>query len=117
AAETRANEKGATTVYPLAMLRQPDVRRQLLAPSGDSLPRFFALRLSFTPKRQMLDNIRSYMDAMIARSRRPYYAQPAPPPIPNDLLSRLLLSLDFDQVRFKWALRDAQWRITALQLA
>ena len=68
-AETLANEKEATTVDLLEMLRQPDVRRQLLAPYGDSLPRFFVLRLSFTPKRQMLDNIRSYMDAMIARSR------------------------------------------------
>jgi hypothetical protein len=65
----------------------------------------------------MLDNIRGYMDAVIASSRRPYYAQPAPPPTPSDLLSRLLLSLDFDKVRFKWALRDAQWRITELRLA
>jgi hypothetical protein len=116
-AETLANEKEATTVDLLEMFRQPDTRRQLLAPYGDSLPPFFALRLSFTPKRQMLDNIRGYMDAVIAGSRRPYYARPAPPLNPNDLLSRLLLSLDFDKVRFKWALRDAQWRITEVRLA
>src|SRR5262249_32407397 len=52
----------------------------------------------------------------VAWYRRPYYAQPSPPPIPSDPLSRMRLP-DYAWVRFRWAERDAQWRITELRLA
>jgi hypothetical protein len=84
------------------------------APSAAEI--WLALRFSFTPKRQMLDNIRGYMDALIADSHRPYYARVAPPPLPSDPLSQTILPV-FDQARFRWVVMDAQWRLTELRLA
>ena len=115
-AETLANEKEAMTASLLGMFRQPRSWRQLMSGgSFDDEGGLFDLLISLTPKRWALDHIRGYMDALIAGSRQPYYTQPAPPPIPNDLLSQMLLPV-FDQT-LKWDVRDAQWRITELRLA
>jgi hypothetical protein len=74
------------------------------------------LRFSFTPKRQILDNVRRYMDAVIANARRPYYQTAPPPTVPNDPISPLLLPV-FSGTKANWALRDAQWRLTEMRLA
>lgn len=114
--ETLANHKEAMTAGLLEMFRHPPSWRQVRSDSSsDDDGGLLDLLYIFTPRRWALDRIRGYMDALIAGSRRPYYARPAPR-IPNDLLSRMLLT-DFELDRFKWDLRDAQWRITELRLA
>src|SRR5207302_464390 len=112
AAETLADAKATTTASLLEFFRDPGVRRHLDDENSGSL---IGLLINLTPKRLMLDNIRGYMDALAVSSRRPYYAQ-AEPPIPNDPLSRMLLPV-YAVVRFKWAMRETQWRITELRLA
>jgi hypothetical protein len=123
-ADTIANEKESMTAMTLQMFGQPGGWRQFTAgifhggssgaPSAAEI--WLALRFSFTPKRQMLDNVRGYMDAMIADAQRPYYARRAPPPLPGDPLSQTMLPV-FDQARFRWVAIAAQWRITELRLA
>jgi hypothetical protein len=123
-ADTLADEKESMTAMTLQTFAQPGGWRQFTAgmfnsgssgvPSAADI--WLALRFSFTPKRQMLDNIRGYMDAMIADSQRPYYVRRAPPPLPGDPLSQTILPI-FDQARFRWVVMDAQWRITELRLA
>jgi hypothetical protein len=123
-ADTLSNEKEGMTASLLQMLRQPGGWRQMFAgmftsgssgaPSADEI--WLALRFTFTPKRRMLDNVRGYMDALSAGSRRPYYAPAVMPPIPGDPLSQIVLPV-FDQARFRWVVMDAQWRITELRLA
>jgi hypothetical protein len=119
-AETLANEKEEMTSNLLELLRQPNGWRQMLSNSASDPPSaqeiLLALRIGFTPKRPMLEGIRRYMDALIAGSRRPYYASAASPPIPGDPLSQMILPV-FPQSRFTWALRDARWRIAELRLA
>jgi hypothetical protein len=75
-----------------------------------------ALRYSLIPRRQMLENNRAYMEAYIADARRPVYASSSLPPIPDDLLNRQLLPV-LENLKWKWADRDAHWRITELRLA
>lgn len=121
-ADTLSNEKEGMTASLLQMFGQPGAWRQFGglsggssgAPSADEI--WLALRFTFTPKRRMLDNIRGYMDALIAAARRPYYARAAPPPIPGDPLSQIILPV-FDPTQFRWAVQDAHWRITELRLA
>ena len=122
-AETLTDEKEGMTASMLQTLSQSNGWQQLSGmanggssgtPSGPEMA--LALKYAFYPKRVMLDNIRGYMDAMIVQSRKPYFAQGPPPPLPGDPLSQIVLPV-FSNTRFLWAKRDAQWRLTELRLA
>jgi hypothetical protein len=122
-AETLTNEKDAMTASLLQVLGQTHGWQQLIGtssggssggPSGPEMMR--AVQFTFYPKRVMLDHIRGYMDALAANARKPYHAPSAPPPVPDDPLSHIVLPV-FSNTRFMWAKRDAQWRIAELRLA
>jgi hypothetical protein len=122
-AEALTNEKDTMTANLLQTLGQARGWQQFTgmaytgssgAPTGADM--LLALRFSFYPKRVMFDHIRGYMDALAADARRPYYARTAPPPLPTDPLSQIVLPV-FTSSRLVWAKRDAQWRIAELRLA
>jgi hypothetical protein len=119
AADMLINEKEAGTTSIVAMLRQSRDLRQFTGTSGGpptAAEIWEGLRFSLTPKKRMIDNYRSYMDALAAGARRPYYAQGPAPPVPSDPLNRPLAGV-FTGVRLNWAKRDAHWRIIELRLA
>jgi hypothetical protein len=84
------------------------------APSGSQL--LLGLRYSLTPKKRILENIRGHMDALIADAGRSYYRQKPLPPIPGDPVSGSVLPV-FTGLKAQWVRRDAQRRMTQLQLA
>jgi hypothetical protein len=109
--ETLVNDRDAATACLSEYFRNSAVRRQL----EDESSGIRDLLSLITPKRLVFNEIRGYTDALIMTSRQPYYAQVAPEP-PSHMLSQMLGPVD-DFIRFKRAVRDAQWRITELRLA
>jgi hypothetical protein len=119
AADTLLSEKEAYTAEIAQVLRNSSALRQFTG-SVDGPPMAAqslegGVRFALTPKKRMIDDYRVYMDALAANARRPYYAQ-LPAPLPTDPINRAFLPL-FDNVHWKWAVRDAQWRIVELRLA
>lgn len=74
------------------------------------------LQLFLTPRRKILDNYTRYMDAMIKRTRQPYYAQGPPPTLPLDALSASLVPV-YEDARFAWAKQQALRRVILTRLA
>jgi hypothetical protein len=69
-----------------------------------------------TPRKTILSNYRSYMDAEIARVRKPYSARGAPTPLPSDPVTSRYGSL-MDEIALTWARGEALRRILATRLA
>jgi hypothetical protein len=121
-AESLTNEKEGMTASLMQIFRQQGGAQLagLFSSGAGSAPspsQYLAgLRFSFTPKRRILNNVRRYMDAVIANARKPYYQNAPSPTVPNDPISPLLLPV-FNGVKSAWARRDAQWRVTEMRLA
>jgi hypothetical protein len=122
-AETLTNEKEGMTASLLQLFSSTDSRAQIASLSGGTMgsaPTFsqamVGLRFSLTPKRRIMDNVRGYMDAMIADARRPGSPATAPRSVPADPISSALLPA-LSGVMPAWVQRDAQWRATEVKLA
>jgi hypothetical protein len=81
-------------------------------PSRDTRAFGFVSRLELTTKRRVVARYTAYMDSLIAQARGPAAARQAPPPIPNDPASILLL-YDFGFWPTRLAEMDAQVRTQA----
>jgi hypothetical protein len=122
-AETLAVEKDTATEILADMFRRPGGTRQLLDPEpgkaedlSSDVRTAAGVWLSLAPKRRILDNLRGYLDELIALCRQPSYARAAPPPLPRDPFSRVLAST-YNDARPKWGQRDAWWRMAQTRLA
>jgi hypothetical protein len=117
-----SEEKENVTAGMQALFRNPGetLERMNEAEGGkgtdDEQRAAFSLGMRFLPKKWIVDSMRGYFDHMIAAARQPYHSRPALPPVPVDPWSRILLPV-YDQAPFKWAKRDAYWRIAQTRLA
>jgi len=75
-----------------------------------------SLQYSFTPKRQMIEDYRAYLDASIAAARKPYYVPAASVPEPSDPLNRLLIPV-FTDVRLRLVHTEAAFGSLQARLA
>jgi hypothetical protein len=125
AADSVAAEKETLTWSMLETFKRPEVVRQMGSVIGDgedagelSDEDLLGLKLflAVMPKRLIIDNMRRYMDALIANAGRPYYAQAPMPTMPRDPLNRAMLPI-FDDARRKWTQSEAYWRIAQTRLA
>ena len=73
-------------------------------------------QLAVTPKREILENYRRYMNAEIDRAGKPLYAQGPPPTRPSDLLNSNMLP-ELQNAGFPWAREQALRRVLATRLA
>ena len=114
-ADTLAGERDTGLTYFVQILRTTNPT-QVAALAGYAQNPGMAVEYYFTPKRRMLSNYQQYMSAYIARAGKPVY-DPAPlPALPNDFLCRYLVP-NIEYGGRRWALRDAEWRLTETSLA
>jgi hypothetical protein len=122
AADVLQAEKESGTESMVQTFRQGINWRQFSPPGGVSGASeavqgvFYLIKLGFTPKKRLLDNYRSYMDALIANARKPFYAASTLPPPPSDPLSDMMLSA-FSPALWRWTQRAVNWRVLELRLA
>ena len=78
--------------------------------------RLIPLGLLFVNKRASMQNIRSYMDALIAQADLPYQKNKTAPPVPNDIFCRIMLPV-FDQAGFVFTKNQTENRLMLTALA
>jgi hypothetical protein len=78
----------------------------------------FALRtrLLFDSKRKIMDSYARYMDAAIAGTERPYAVRPPAPPLPGDIVNRIVLP-SYTQARYADVFYETQNALLAVTLA
>ena len=72
--------------------------------------------LQLLGKRRILETNAQWMDQAIAQVRQPYAAHPAPPPLPKDLVSQILLPV-YSRVRLNEVSSDTQNALLVTALA
>jgi hypothetical protein len=122
-AETLTNEKEATTASLLQLFGRPDSRARIASLYGGgtgSAPTLsqmmMGLRFSMTPKRRFINDVREYMDVVIAVARRPGPPGVVPKIRLQDPISSALAPA-CEGALPAWAQRDARWRATEVKLA
>ncbi|MCC2671159.1 MAG: type secretion system protein (GspG) [Armatimonadetes bacterium] len=114
--ELIASERELSGQY-FAHLLRTTPPTQLTAIAGFSQSPGMLVEYFLTPKRRILTDYEGYMEAWIAHSKLPVYG-PAPVPVlPRNSLCRHLVPPINESVWKRWALRDAQWRVTETGLA
>jgi hypothetical protein len=76
----------------------------------------WGLRYALTPKKQMLENHRRYMAAIVSEARKPYWNRGRAPEPPDDPLNRLVLPT-FSNTVFSWDRTKASSRLVQGKLA
>lgn len=121
-ADAMANERDGGLRSMAEMLRQMHTWRDFVGtigggtsngPFGDAVT---GVKFAFTPRRQVLEHYRDYMDQIVARSKQPYYKMPPPPRIPDDPVNQALAPF-FSAAVVSWARRDTHLRLTEIRLA
>lgn len=74
------------------------------------------LQFAITPKRKVLENYRRYMEAEIARARKPYHLRGAAIPTPSDPINAIMVPV-FENASFTWDRQQAMRRLLATRLA
>ena len=114
-ADTLTAERDTGLIYFAQVLRSTNPM-QVAALAGYTQNLGMAAEFYLTPKRRMLSNYQQYMTASIARAEKPVYNSAPAPALPKDFLCRYLAPATESAGR-RWALRDAEWRLTEACLA
>ncbi len=123
-ADTLREEKRGTQASLRELMARPDWSHTLAPAIGGTTSanspawaqQGFSAYLQLLGKRRILATNAQWMDQAITQVRQPYAAHPAPPPLPKDLVSQILLPV-YSRVRLYEVSSDTQNALLVTMLA